>query len=215
MANDNSGFKGLLALPVLYDAFQNAMGAANVRKFVSSMIDVTKSSIKILDVGCGTGEIIEYLPNNISYVGVDLSETYIEAARKRYISEEFSDRDISFHCVLVQDFDFTKMEGVDYVFCFGLLHHLNDPAVLQLVDNVYSNLNYGGKLISIDPCYITKQNWISKLIITNDRGQNVRTGEEYKSLVSSRFKEVSVIHRNDLLRLPYDHVVLQCQRVSE
>jgi len=38
----------------------------------------------VLDVGCGTGELLKYLPPDIYYVGMDISPTAVEAGKKRY-----------------------------------------------------------------------------------------------------------------------------------
>jgi SAM-dependent methyltransferase len=38
----------------------------------------------VLDIGCGTGELLKYLPAEMYYVGMDVSPTAIEAASQRY-----------------------------------------------------------------------------------------------------------------------------------
>lgn len=38
----------------------------------------------LLDIGCGTGETLRYLSRDIRYVGMDISPTAIEVARRRY-----------------------------------------------------------------------------------------------------------------------------------
>ena len=38
---------------------------------------------RVLDVGCGTGLLLDFLPRDVTYVGVDISPTAIEAARAR------------------------------------------------------------------------------------------------------------------------------------
>lgn len=37
----------------------------------------------ILDIGCGPGDILQYLPS-INYVGFDINRKCIEAARRRF-----------------------------------------------------------------------------------------------------------------------------------
>ena len=38
----------------------------------------------VLDLGCGTAELLAYLPDDITYIGVDISEKAIETARERF-----------------------------------------------------------------------------------------------------------------------------------
>lgn len=40
----------------------------------------------VLDIGCGTGELLKYLNPDIRYVGMDISPTAIETAKQRYAS---------------------------------------------------------------------------------------------------------------------------------
>jgi trans-aconitate methyltransferase len=39
---------------------------------------------RVVDVGCGTGEILDFLPAGIHYHGFDLDPNYIAAAREKY-----------------------------------------------------------------------------------------------------------------------------------
>jgi SAM-dependent methyltransferase len=39
---------------------------------------------RILDVGCGTGDLLALLPPDVTYVGVDIAPTAVEAARRRF-----------------------------------------------------------------------------------------------------------------------------------
>lgn len=56
---------------------------------------------KILDLGCGFGNLIEYLDNkadgNFTYIGVDISKAHLEIARQKYTKHnvEFREGDIS------------------------------------------------------------------------------------------------------------------------
>ena len=43
---------------------------------------------KILDVGSGTADILDYLDRDVTYLGIDISPTAIEKAKKRFIHRE-------------------------------------------------------------------------------------------------------------------------------
>jgi len=42
-----------------------------------------KDGDKILDIGCGTADILEYLPN-VEYLGFDMNNRYIQFALQKY-----------------------------------------------------------------------------------------------------------------------------------
>ncbi|MBU4257135.1 class I SAM-dependent methyltransferase, partial [Patescibacteria group bacterium] len=79
-----------------------------------------KDGDKILDVGCGSGRLLEALKDKkINYLGVDTSEKLIKLAEERYKAAgfEFQVRDI---------LELSKIPEInfDYVFCVAVLHHL-------------------------------------------------------------------------------------------
>ena len=56
----------------------------SARMAVQAGYVISHGAKSVLDIGCGTGELFKYLNPNISYVGIDLSPTAIEIAKKRY-----------------------------------------------------------------------------------------------------------------------------------
>ena len=73
-------------------------------------------------------------------------------------------------------------------------------------------LKKGGRLITFDGCYIEGQSKIAQFIISRDRGQFVRTQDGYVNLASKVFSRIEVGLRDDLLRIPYNHVILECTK---
>src|SRR3954469_11432428 len=94
---------------------------------------------RVLDIGCGPGDALEYLPE-VDYTGVDLSERYIEAARERW-----GDRG-TFVCADVRDAEFEGKE-FDVVMSVGVLHHLDDAAARGLIDLAARRLAAGGRFV--------------------------------------------------------------------
>ncbi len=197
-----NGIRKILDNSFIYNFSQNIIGANRLRKiFVEQHLKV-KNGMTVCDLGCGTAEILRFLPKEIEYFGCDISEKYLEHAKSMNYNNA------KFFTINQSKIIFKKLE-FDLFIGIGLLHHLDDNEVTELLEYSYSKLKKGGRFISIDPCYIKNQFFISKYLIKNDRGQNVRTLKEMKSLILSDFKKNKIIHKNNLLRIPYDHVILE------
>ncbi len=161
---------------------------------------------RLLDIGCGTAEILDCLPDNLTYVGFDASNDYIKMAKEKY-----QDRNAQFFAKLVTDSNLGDFEPFDIVIATGILHHLEDDEVIHLFSLAKKFLKPDGRIITIDPCYLENQRTLARFIISRDRGQNVRTSNQYQELAENIFPNVRLSVRNDLLRIPYDHAILECK----
>jgi 2-polyprenyl-3-methyl-5-hydroxy-6-metoxy-1,4-benzoquinol methylase len=54
-----------------------------------------KGGDKVLDLACNEGHLIDFLPANVNYVGIDINETAIEQAQQLHPSHEFMVADLS------------------------------------------------------------------------------------------------------------------------
>jgi len=162
----------------------------------------------ILDIGCGTANIAKFLPQDITYIGFDISSAYIDRARKRHPNRgPFFDR-------LFTAKELPSLPRFDIAIATNLLHHLDDNEALDLFQLVKTALKPDGRFITIDPCRITPQNRVARFIIDRDRGCNVREPAEYEHLAMSAFPNVrtEVKHRT---WIPYTHCVLECCRKAD
>src|SRR5262249_28158914 len=153
-------------------------------------------------VGCGPADILDFLPGDISYVGVDYEASYIEAARNKY------GRRGQFICRSVDDLVAEDSKRFDIVLATGLLHHLNDEQCLHLLDVARQALKDDGRLITLDGCFRKGQSPIARLILKNDRGQYVRRQEEYLALAQESFPFVLGTLHEDYLRVPYSLFIM-------
>lgn len=206
MAQITSGFRAIFSSPVIYDLAQNAVGAGRSRARLARDHLGLHSGMRMLDIGCGTAAILARLPDGIDYVGVDLSEAYIESAR-----HTFGDRG-QFHCVDIGKAEPGAFENFDVVLANGLLHHLDDPHVTTMLHVARAALKSGGRLVTIDPCFDARQSRLARFTIAHDRGRNVRALEGYASLARDVFEDVRAQVRFDMLRIPYTHAILECRR---
>ena len=75
------------------------------------------SKIKILDLGCGVGLLIDYLDeidklNNIDYFGIDISEKMVDFANEKYPKYNFEARDILQNKLKKETYDYVIMNGL-------------------------------------------------------------------------------------------------------
>lgn len=215
MSQIESGVRRLLAHPAVYDFFQDLVGVRSVRlRWIRDCLKPFEGA-RILDIGCGTAELLGLLPSHIDYTGFDMSPAYLEAARRRYGSRG------RFVCGDVEAFgggklgDGNQAEGgggasYDIAMAFGVLHHLDDREVRQVFRRAKLALKPGGRMVTIDPVFVPDQTPLARFAVSRDRGRNVRFPGAYADLARETFSDVRVSVWHDALRIPYDHAVLEC-----
>jgi len=199
----NTGIRSILSHPLVYDTLQNIMGVRKIRQeFVNEFIRPVEGQ-RILDIGCGTAELLEFLPDNITYIGYDPSQDYINHAIKRQKGNR------EFHCGFYGYDEAKSHMPFDVVIASGVLHHMDDFQVAEMMRLVKDNLTEGGKLLTIDPVICSSQNPIARALISLDRGQNVRSQMQYTVLANTGFTQVKgqVRHR---AWIPWTHWIMEC-----
>src|ERR1017187_5659526 len=73
----------LLAVPAIYSLFRKFVGRDSVRRRYAETYIRAQAGQHVLDIGCGTGEILNFLPD-VDFVGLDINANYIRAAQHRY-----------------------------------------------------------------------------------------------------------------------------------
>lgn len=206
MAQITSGVRRILSSPLVYDAFQALLGGDAARRRICDEYFKVQPGHVIVDVGCGTGEVLNFLPERITYYGFDLDESYIEAAKAHFPGRG------NFFCQDVTLLPAGDIPPCDLAIAFGVLHHLDDSDAARLIQNLHGRLAVGGRLVTIDPAFEKGQSIFAREMIRRDRGQNVRAGSEYLSLTGSLFSEKRLAVRHDLLRIPYTHAIVECTK---
>jgi SAM-dependent methyltransferase len=197
-------FRPILNLPWAYQMWGSVVGSDGYRKTLATEHIRAKQSDKILDVGCGPGSMVPYLPRS-EYVGFDANPDYIQQARRRFPEAHFT-------CDRVNEYSLPQSEYFDIVIALGILHHLDDPEAVQLFRMARRTLKPQGRLITLDGVWVAGQSRFAKFLLSRDRGRFVRHAEQYVTLASTSFSTVNSTVRHDMLRIPYSHLILECKR---
>lgn len=193
----------ILSVPAIYRAFQGLIGGNARRNYARQYLRL-EPGMRVLDIGCGPGDIVSCLDPSIDYTGVDLSPAYIASARKifgtrgRFFNES------------VNDLTLREPESFDRVMANGLIHHLTDAETRSLLDVAQRALKPGGWFVSIDGCLEAGQSKIARYLIGKDRGEHVRDRGAYLALVREVFPQVEFEIRHSLMRVPYTHIIMRC-----
>ena len=206
MAQVTSGIRRVLSIPAVYNLWQKLVGAERSRSLVCSDHFRVVPGQRVVDVGCGTGEILDYLPDGITYHGFDLDPGYIRTAQAKY-----GDRG-QFVCADITTLPADAIPPCDLAIAFGLLHHLDDTGAAALLSHLYRRLAPGGRLVTIDGVFVEGQSAIARALIARDRGQNVRDSAGYLGLVPEEFASRKLLVRHDLLRIPYSLAIMECTK---
>ena len=155
----------------------------------------------VLDVGCGPGNRTNDFRNSKAYMGVDISETYINSARSKYgeVGE--------FHVLSATEIDKLSRSNFDLVILKGVFHHLSDDEVSEFLEKVTDKLSQKGVVVTTDPTFI-KGRFLANFLASKDRGLHVRTPMELRAITDKYLKtiECNIVKQNFP---PYQRVLMK------
>lgn len=196
--------RSLLARPQAYQFFFNMVGGRErSRILVRDYIRPTAGD-RILEIGCGPGTIVPYLPRT-EYVGFDVNQEYIDQARSRFPNAAFV-------CERVSELTLPNRGYYDIVLALAILHHLDDAEAGQLFRLAHDALRPGGRLVTLDGVWTDDQSRGARYVQARDRGQFIRHEKAYVALAAQVFPNFRASIHHKLLRIPYTHIVLECVR---
>ena len=134
---------------------------------------------KVLDLGCGTGEICYYIRPKY-YLGVDLNAAYIKHARKRFNGHNFD--------FLVDDITgYSPKDNFDTVLLVGTAHHLSDEQIIKVCKIIKKKKIKNFLVVDGIPTGIGSR-LLSFLDSTLAGGKYFRNRSELKKLIELYFK---------------------------
>ena len=206
--SERGGLWRPLENPWVYEAFHHLIGARRwLRRFATDVVR-PKAGDRILDIGCGPGALLRY-SNNVSYIGLDRNEAYIERGRA-----EFGTRG-TFVCGDVADFNSFGLPRVDIAVAIGVLHHLDDELATNVLKSTYETLKPGGRLVTADPCVHPEQDALQRFVVSRDRGMHVRPFDQYAEICQSSFDNPVATYSRGYAPFPYSICILQATRPPE
>lgn len=198
------GLTRLLDFPRVYSWFADCIGGDARSSYTREYVRPARGQ-RIVDIGCGPADIVAELPDGVEYVGIDMSPKYIDAARARFGSRA------SFHCQSISSELPVGPARFDIAMANGVLHHLDDAQALDLLRVARASLAEGGRFVTLDGCYLPNQSPIARWLLKMDRGKHMRAPEAYVELAEREFGTVVPHVRQDLLRIPYTHLIMECR----
>ena len=163
----------------------------------------------IADLGCGTGDLAEMLPDTVAYIGVDHNAAYLDSLQVDTVAggRQFLNGDLG---ALEQ----VGLPPIDTAVAIGVLHHLNDDEMRGMLRSVAAVLVPGGKLVTVDPVFAPDQASSARIMMAMDRGRFVRHREHYEMVFHEAFPDAVSALRTDFLPFPYTHCIFEATQAA-
>jgi len=197
-----------LRIPYVFRLLQRLVGREKAALRIVELLAIRPGD-RVLDIGCGTADILHYLPAGIDYHGFDVSEEYVSAARTRFGAKG------NFTVQAVTADAANRLDRVDIVIALGVLHHLTDSEADALFKLARKVLRPGGRVVTCDGAFVDGQNAFARLLLKLDRGQCVRAPEQYIAIARQSFPDADARVLHDLLYIPYTHCIVEGSGASQ
>lgn len=150
------------------------------------VFNIAKMEMKILDFGCGEGELYESLYRNkykpLRFVGLDIRKKAIDKNKEKFPAAEWDKEDLT---------NMSKNYGNDFdiITSFEVAEHIGKQNGQKFIDNIASHCNENTIVLISTPCF----NGSAARNHTYDSGDGKGiqpqeyTYQEMKDLVSTRF----------------------------
>lgn len=205
---DDKGLRRALTVGRVYSMFQTIAGADSAKRWLARHAWRCAPGGKVVDVGCGTGDVLRFLSPDVRYVGFDISEPYIKLATERYGDRgEFIVGTASSLLAAPDE----RLANANLVICNGLLHHLDDSDATDVFTLAARILAPTGRLVCFEPTFLVHQTMMARWLMRQDRGKNVRTDLEWLQLGETVFPDCRARVATGLYHIPYTHIIMDCR----
>ena len=129
-----------------------------VKKIILPLLEENKE-LKILDIGCGTGQLINEISelyNDVNYLGIDVAENMIEIARKSN-----KNKNIKFKNSSIESFE--SNEKYDIIICTHAFPYF--PNKQEMIKKMAELCNEKGQVIIVNSSTNSLKDLIIKLFL--------------------------------------------------
>lgn len=181
--------------PLLFNFVRHLLDGGQIEHITGILSKVPHRSL--VDIACGTGDISNAV--QADYTGIDLCESFITYATRRYGNprKKFMVMDVTNVTLPEKSFDMAMIVNV--------IHHFDDELVLRVLRQAAKLAR--GHLLLIDA--VPKRNVASRILYALDRGAHFRSFDEQRALVEragcfrvtleSSFESTSKLYRHSVL----------------
>jgi len=205
VTSERSGFYRILRLTSVYDFVQQVIGSEyGIGIFVNYYLKPF-SGARILDIGSGTGLLVRKL-GAVDYLGIEPNSTYVDDFNRQFGTANV--RMVAGTTATIN----VDAESFDIVLVSAVLHHVDDGLAKSILQYAREALATTGRVVLLDPVLHQGQGFLSRQLVSRDRGKHVRQEEDYKALFSNVGLEPKFEIRSDLNRFPYSHIITTATR---
>jgi SAM-dependent methyltransferase len=144
----------------------------------------------VVDIGCGPGEALKYIPRFRSLHGFDTDEVAVSHARKLAGGRQ----NVSFEARAVTQADLEEIRPTRVMMC-GLLHHLDHREAVDLL-GMCAGVQTVKRIATQDVVFLPGEH-LSNFYARLDRGKHVREVEGYRALAAAADLEIK---REEIVR---------------
>jgi len=200
-----TGLRKILEFSFVYNFWQRITGSESAKRKIIQNHVQPFSKAKWLDIGCGTGALLEHVDTKleIDFVGYDLNPEYITFAKNKYATRG------RFYCTSINGAKLFE-ENFDIATAIAIVHHLNDMETEKLFELARKSISPSGVFFLAEPVWTDKQSKLEKYLMSKDRGQSIRHKEEYVRLAEKTFSKIESFILPKLYNIPWTVCVLKC-----